>query len=122
MKKILIAEDSIAIQGLARKIFQNHNYEIETAKNGKQVLEKMANADYNAILMDIHMPEMDGMQTARAIRDLDSVKCLTPLIAITGNLQNYTPEDFVESGFNKVMHKPINFDILLKWTEELTTK
>ncbi|WP_291725815.1 response regulator [Bernardetia sp.] len=114
-KKILIAEDSSVIQNITRKVLQFQNYEIETAKDGLQVLEAMAMDDFDAILMDINMPKMDGMECAKKVREMsDPKKSQIPIIAITGNARNYTAKDFKAVGINDFMQKPVNFDDLVE--------
>ena len=63
MKKVLIAEDSSVIQNLAKKILEFQNFEIHAVKNGQQVLDELAKADFDIILLDINMPVMDGMES-----------------------------------------------------------
>lgn len=90
------------------------NYEITAVKNGKQVLDKLAEADYDLILMDINMPKMDGIECTKAIRALsDPKKAAIPIIAITGNYKNYTMEDFKQAGLNDYLQKPLDYDLLL---------
>ncbi len=121
MKKILIAEDSSVIQNLTTKILKFQNYEVSNAKNGQVVLDMLDSDAYDAILMDINMPVMDGMECTRNIRALsDSAKASTPIIVITGNAQNYSKKDFEEVGINAYLQKPLDFDLLVetvkKWT------
>jgi len=120
-KKVLIAEDSSVIQNLAKKVLEFQKFEIEAAKNGRQVLEKLANTHFDVILLDINMPLMDGLECARQIRALpDAQKAAVPLIAITGNARNYTLEEFQAAGFNEYLPKPINFDALVDLIHKLT--
>ena len=67
-KTILIAEDSSVIQNLTKKILQNLNYHIVTVKNGKEVLKHLEKEPVDLILLDINMPQMDGMTCAQEIR------------------------------------------------------
>ena len=98
-KKVLIAEDSSVIQNLTKKILQFQNFEISTVKNGKDVLKALEKETFDVILLDINMPQMDGMECAQAIRALsDTTKSQIPIIAITGNAKNYTDEDFKNVG------------------------
>ncbi|CAM3454175.1 response regulator [Aquirufa ecclesiirivi] len=120
MKKVLIAEDSSVIQNLARKILEFQNFEIHAVKNGQQVLDELAKADFDIILLDINMPVMDGMECARAVRALGDSKSNIPMIAITGNARNYSMEDFKEAGFNDFLAKPLNFDALVSQVKALT--
>ena len=120
-KKVLIAEDSSVIQNLTRKILQIQNYEIFSAKNGLQVLSMLEKEDFDIILMDINMPQMDGMECAKEIRALkDSKKAKIPIVAITGNAKNYTMEDFKSVGINDYLQKPLNFDNLVDTVKNLT--
>ena len=84
-KKIIVAEDSSVIQNLTKKILSQLNYEITSVKNGQQVLDLMSKDVYDLVLLDIHMPIMDGMECARSIRALDNKQKEIPIIAITGN-------------------------------------
>jgi CheY-like chemotaxis protein len=114
MKTVLIAEDSSVIQNLTKKILEFQNFNILSAKNGKEVLDILAQQNISIILMDINMPIMDGMECSRSIRRLsDPDKANTPIIAITGNAKNLTPEDFVSAGINDNLTKPLDFDLLV---------
>ena len=109
-KKILIAEDSSVIQNLTRKILGQQNYEIDAVKNGMEVMSKFESEAYDLILMDIHMPKKDGMECAREIRKSNKEM---PIIAITGNANNYSMDDFNEAGINDYLPKPLNYDQML---------
>lgn len=119
-KKVLIAEDSSVIQNLTRKILQIQNYDIFSAKNGTQVLEMLAKEDYDIILMDINMPQMDGIECAKRIRALENKKkSQIPIVAITGNAINYSLEDFRSVGIDDYLQKPLNFDLLVETVKRL---
>jgi two-component system cell cycle response regulator DivK len=121
-KKVLIAEDSSVIQNLTRRILQIQNYQIYSAKNGKRVLEMLEKEDFDIILMDINMPQMDGMECAQKIRALDNAnKAQIPIVAITGNAQNYSMDDFKNVGINEYLQKPLNFDNLVDTVKKLTS-
>jgi two-component system, cell cycle response regulator DivK len=120
-KKVLIAEDSSVIQNLTKKILEFQNFHISTVKNGKAVLKAVEKDYFDVILMDINMPQMDGMACAREIRGMmDKKKAEVPIIAITGNAKNYTEDDFKDAGINEYLPKPLDFDKLVnsvkKWT------
>lgn len=121
MKKVLIAEDSSVIQNLTTKILKFQNYEVSNVKNGQLVIEALETQSFDAILMDINMPIMDGMECSKQIRALnDETKSKIPIIVITGNAQNYTKQDFEDAGINAYLQKPLDFDLLVetvkKWT------
>ncbi|HEY8402495.1 MAG TPA: response regulator [Cytophagaceae bacterium] len=121
-KKVLIAEDSSVIQNLTRKILEFQNFEITAVKNGKEVLKALETVNFDIILMDINMPQMDGMTCAKEIRKLsDPVKSKVPIVAITGNARNYSDSDFQEAGINEYLPKPLDFDKLVETVKNLTS-
>ncbi len=121
-KQILIAEDSSVIQNIAKKILIQQRFEIQTVKNGEQVIEKIKSQHFDLIFMDINMPVMDGMECTRQIRLMeDSTKSSIPIIAITGNAKNYSHNDFMEAGMSYVLQKPLDFDKLVKVALEYTS-
>lgn len=114
-KRVLIAEDSSVIQNLTKKVLQFQNYDIDSVKDGKKVLDKLEKESFDIILMDINMPTMDGMECSKQIRAMrDPQKAQTPIIAITGNANNYTDDDFKSAGINEYIPKPIDFDVLVE--------
>lgn len=113
-KKVLVAEDSSVIINLTKNVLLFEKYRITAVKNGKQVLEKLLNEDFDLILMDINMPVMDGIECTKTIRALeDKNKATIPIVAITGNYKNYTLEDFKKAGLNDYIQKPLDYDLLL---------
>lgn len=120
-KKVLVAEDSSVIQNLTKKILQFQNYEITAVKNGKEVMKELDKSSFDIILMDINMPQMDGMTCAQEIRKLpDAKKAAIPIVAITGNAKNYSDEDFKSAGINAYLQKPLDFDRLVEVVKEYT--
>ena len=121
-KKVLVAEDSSVIQNLTKKILQFQNYEITSVRDGEEVLEVLAKEDFDIILMDINMPKMDGMECTRTIRSMDDdLKAEIPIVAITGNANNYSREEFQEAGINDYLQKPIDFDLLVETVKKFTS-
>ena len=114
-KKILVAEDSSVIQNLTKRILTLQNYEISSVKNGAQVIEKLNKEHFDLVLLDIHMPVMDGMECATQIRSMkENDNANIPLIAITGNANNYSEDDFKAVGINQYLPKPLNYDTLVE--------
>lgn len=118
-KNVLIAEDSSVIQNLARKILEFQNFKITVVKNGEQVLQLLEKEPFDIVLLDINMPVMDGIECVKAIREEKKTAKL-PVVAITGNARNFTEDEYKEAGFNEVLMKPLNFDMLVKVVKELT--
>ncbi len=120
-KKVLIAEDSSVIQNLTRKILQLQNFEIFSVKNGKDVLSFLEKQPVDIILMDLAMPVMDGVECTRAIRELDDPGISqVPILAVTGNAQNFTMEEFAKIGITDYIPKPLNFDQLVTMVKKYT--
>ncbi len=120
-KRVLIAEDSSVIQNLTKKVLQFQNYEIESVKDGQKVIDKLEKESFDVILMDINMPKMDGMECSKQIRQMnDPQKAKTPIIAISGNANNYSEEDFKSAGINEYIPKPIDFDVLVETVNRYT--
>lgn len=122
-KTILIAEDSSVILNLTKKILELQNYKILTAKNGGEVIKTVENNKIDAILMDLNIPIKNGMECTREIRasknkDIANI----PIIAVTGNANNYSMEDFKEAGINAYLPKPLDFDMLVQTVKEYTAK
>jgi two-component system, cell cycle response regulator DivK len=122
-KTILIAEDSSVILNLTKKILELQNYKILTAKNGGEVIKTVENNKIDAILMDLNIPIKNGMECTREIRasknkDIAGI----PIIAVTGNANNYSMEDFKEAGINAYLPKPLDFDMLVQTVKEYTAK
>ena len=122
-KTILIAEDSSVILNLTKKILELQNYKILTAKNGGEVIKQVENNKIDAILMDLNIPIKNGMDCTREIRahkdkDIASI----PIIAVTGNANNYSMEDFKEAGINDYLPKPLDFDALVLTVKKYTVK
>ena len=119
-KKIIVAEDSSVIQNLTKKILSQINYQIKSVKNGQQVLDLLDKEAYHLILLDIHMPVMDGMECAQSIRKSGKEYKDIPIIAITGNANNYTEAEFEAAGINAFVPKPLNYDSLVEKVKEFT--
>ncbi|QNE39813.1 response regulator [Hymenobacter sp. NBH84] len=114
-KTILIAEDSSVILNLTKKILELQKYRIISAKNGGEVIKQVESQPIDCILMDINIPVKDGMECTREIRrNPDSRIAQIPVIAITGNANNYSMEQFREAGVTDYLPKPLDFDALVR--------
>lgn len=120
VKKILVGEDSSIILNLTKNVLAFENYQMKAAKNGKQVLELLTNENFDLILLDISMPIMDGVECTKKIRNLsDPIKRNIPIVAISGNSADLTPEEFRKLGFNEFIQKPLNYDFVLATVKKL---
>lgn len=119
-RTVLIAEDSSVILNLTKKILENQKYNVLLAKNGAEVMRQVEQQHVDGILLDINIPIKDGMACARAIRaHADPRIAAIPIVAVTGNANNYTEEDFRAAGVNAYLPKPLDFDKLVQMVREL---
>lgn len=122
-KTILIAEDSSVILNLTKKILELQNYKILTAKNGGEVLKQVEAGKIDAILMDLNIPVKNGMDCTKEIRaSKDPEIANIPIIAVTGNANNYSMDDFKAVGINDYLPKPLDFDMLVETVKKYTKK
>ena len=114
-KSILVAEDVELNQFLAKHIMQAWGLEVTIAENGRKALEELANRDFDLVLMDIQMPEMDGITATREIRQLDNQKkAAIPIIALTANALKGDSERYLAAGMNDYLSKPFTEDNLFR--------
>ncbi|MFV5692717.1 response regulator [Flavobacterium sp. LT1R49] len=112
--KILLVEDNELNQLLAIKVFEKWEKEIDIAGNGKIAIDKIEKNDYDIILMDIQMPEMDGNEVTKYIRANMGSKSNIPIIALTAHATLVEEKRSIESGMNDYLSKPFDFNVLLE--------
>ncbi len=106
---ILVAEDVELNQYLVRHIMESWGFKVDVVNNGREAVEKIQENNYDLVLMDIQMPEMDGMEATRAIRQLsDPVKAAIPVVALTANALKGDSEKYLAAGMNDFLPKPFN--------------
>jgi CheY-like chemotaxis protein len=115
--RILIAEDNIVNQTLAIRALRKLGYEPELSENGKDAFDKIQRSPFDIIFMDIQMPEMDGFEATRSIRNMYANQHI--IVAMTANAMVEDRASCIEAGMDDYISKPINFeeltDILKKW-------
>jgi signal transduction histidine kinase/ActR/RegA family two-component response regulator len=119
--KVLIAEDNAINQLLVLKLLQKHSYQTTVAENGKVALEKYIENDFDIILMDLQMPEMDGYEATTNIRNLDSEKRNVPIVAMTAHTITGDYEKCMAIGINEYISKPFHPDELYEKIQLLVT-
>ncbi|MCR5205858.1 MAG: response regulator [Lachnospiraceae bacterium] len=122
-KKILLAEDVFINAEIMKKILEIKGAEIDHAENGKICLDMFSRSDlgyYDAVLMDVRMPEMDGLEATSAIRALDrSDSKIVPIIAMTANAFDEDVQRSLQVGMNAHLSKPVETERLYQTLEEL---
>lgn len=103
---VLVVDDNAINRLLAEKILKNWRITVDFAENGRQALEKITGNAYDLVLMDIHMPEMDGNEAVRQIRQMEGSVCHIPVLALTASIMKNDEELLLAAGMNGVILKP----------------
>lgn len=112
-KQILLAEDHPLNQKVATLLLERMGFDVHLAVNGVQAVEAAAQRDYDAILMDCHMPEMDGFEATRSIRSNEhGTTKHVPIIAVTALAMAGDRERCLSAGMDDYVTKPIDRDLL----------
>jgi two-component system sensor histidine kinase/response regulator len=112
--RILLAEDNVVNERVARGILEKEGHRVVAADNGKSALEALSAQTFDLVLMDIQMPEMDGFVATRAIRDREKqTSTHVPVIAMTAHAMSGDRERCLEAGMDDYISKPINARALL---------
>jgi len=109
---ILIAEDNLINQKLIERILHKLGYRTDTACDGTQVLDALVKKDYNVIIMDVQMPEMDGLEATQAIRQMKIVQPY--IIAMTANAMSKDKDECLKIGMNDYIAKPMRLAEIIK--------
>ncbi|MDF2438642.1 MAG: rpfC 3 [Bacteroidota bacterium] len=121
--RVLLAEDIPLNQRLVQKIMMKWQFSLDIANNGAEAIEKLKKNNYDLILMDIQMPEIDGYTATKIIRAMeDPVKKDIPIIAITAHASNSEAEKCINIGMNAYISKPFNAGNLKKIILQLMSK
>lgn len=112
MFRILLAEDNKENQAMYQRMLERAGYDIEIAENGREALQAFRRSSYDLVLMDLQMPEMDGVEATRAIRRLDSGKRV-PIIGFTSLPADPHRRACLDQGMNDFLNKPCDGEMLL---------
>jgi CheY-like chemotaxis protein len=119
---ILVAEDNTVNQTVITMIMKKLGYTIDMVPDGLQAIEAIKRKPYHVILMDIQMPEMDGIEATRIIRNELSVQPV--IVALTANAMLEDREICLQAGMDDYISKPIQIEklteVLKKWGEKIT--
>ncbi|MBR4415139.1 MAG: response regulator, partial [Victivallales bacterium] len=125
-RRILLAEDVEINAEIMVMVLETREMEVDLAKNGKiavEMFESHPEGYYDAILMDMRMPEMDGLTATRAIRAMNRVDSkVIPIIALTANAFDEDVQRSMQAGLNAHLSKPVEPDALYETLESLIKK
>jgi len=111
--RILLAEDNKFNQQFATALLRKAGYDVETAENGHQAVDAVRRNDYDVVLMDVQMPELDGVHATQQIRALAPPKNRVPIIVLTAHAMTGAKEQYLKAGMDDYVSKPIQPEILL---------
>jgi PAS domain S-box-containing protein len=122
-KRILLAEDVRINQVIAVEMLSSAGYVVDVVQNGREAVDAMRRTRYDLVLMDVHMPEMDGLEAARRIRGLGSAAAQVPIVALTADAVAGVREQYVAAGMDDFLSKPFEpstlFETIERWTADL---
>ncbi len=119
--RILLVEDNVINQKLALRLLEKMGYRADVASNGKEGVKAVETNQYDLVLMDVQMPEMDGIQATKAIRAHEQELAThnsrpaihhIPIIAMTANAMKGDLERCIEAGMDDYLSKPVRPQIL----------
>ena len=117
--RILVADDHHVNQQLAGMLVERLGHRADVVANGQEAIEALSRIAYDAILMDCHMPELDGYEATRAIRQAEGPTRHTPIIAMTANAMTGDRETCLAGGMDEYLSKPIRTEelarVFAKW-------
>ncbi|MDI4634922.1 response regulator [Pelomonas sp. V22] len=112
-RRVLLAEDDPVNQMVAWSLLQAAGLDVDMVDNGAEALRRASLRHYDLILLDMEMPEMDGLEAARAIRR-QTAHALTPILALTGNAFEADREACMEAGMDDFLPKPVAPELLYR--------
>ncbi len=115
--KLLVADDDPINQYLISSILEKKQIPFVVVSNGVEALKQTNKTQFSMILIDIQMPQMDGIDTARNIRKIVSDNQNTPIVAMSANLSSHDRNMIVDAGINDCLEKPLDESVLLAMIE-----
>lgn len=113
MRKILAADDSVSIRQMVSHTLKEAGYQVETANDGAEALRKAKSGQYDVIISDVNMPNMDGLEFVRQVRSVPQYK-FTPILMLTTETSAEKKSMGKSAGATGWIVKPFNPDTLLK--------
>lgn len=118
MKKILVADDKATGRELVRTALEHSGYEVYEASHGAEALEQARQIQPDLIILDLHMPVLDGFGTIEELRR-DANFTFTPVVALTASAMAGDRERAIAAGFTGYLSKPIQLSLLRAEVERL---
>ena len=120
MKKVLVIDDNVINIKVISEALTYSGYKVCSAENGFQAVDVAKKENPQLILMDIQMPEMNGVETLKEIRKVPELEH-TPVVAITAYAMKGDKEKYISEGFNEYMAKPVAINELIALADRFTS-
>ncbi|MDQ8202993.1 PAS domain S-box protein [Pelagicoccus sp. SDUM812003] len=126
--RILLAEDNVVNQMVARGILERFGLSCDVAGNGAEAVHAFESLPYDLILMDVQMPEVDGLTATRSIREIERIQSRSriPIVAMTAHARNEDRMECMDAGMDEHVPKPVSpellFSVLEKFLDSAPTK
>jgi CheY-like chemotaxis protein len=118
MKKVLVADDKATSRELVRTVLEKCGYQVFEAGNGLEALDQARQIHPDVVILDLHMPELDGFGVVEALRR-DQQFATTPVVALTASAMMGDRERAMAAGFTGYLTKPIRLSALRREMERL---
>ena len=109
---VLLVEDNTMNQVLAKKVMEDWGWHIDIVENGLEAIDRLNEKDFDVVLMDIQMPEMDGYEATKKIRSMPIPMCNVPIMAMTAHVMPNEEETCYKMGMNGYISKPFDTQVL----------
>jgi PAS domain S-box-containing protein len=120
--KILLAEDNIVNQKLALKMLEKRGHHVTMVSNGQEALDTLKTDRFDLVLMDVQMPQMDGLEATKRVRDSEREEEHIPIIAMTAHAMKGDREMCLSAGMDDYVSKPIKADELFSVIERVVSQ
>jgi CheY-like chemotaxis protein len=118
--RVLLVEDNLVNQKVASRLLEKQGHSVQVAENGREALEAIDEGEFDLVLMDVQMPEMDGFATTAAIRQREaSSGRRLPIVALTANAMQGDRERCLGAGMDGYVAKPVEIEVLLREMAEV---
>jgi CheY-like chemotaxis protein len=111
-RRVLVVEDNLMNRKIAVRMLERMGHVVTTAEHGGVALERLAQQSFDLVLLDMQMPVLDGLATARAVRASAEPWSSVPIVAMTANAMQRDRERCLDAGMDGFLSKPFRFEVL----------